>query len=234
MERKGALFQELRILFTFLGDRERKEYEVLCRDHGGIVLTTSTPNDPPHVVVTRRVGSPKYCSVLKKHPMTPVVSPEWIKNSIEVNKRIPYGQYSVGPCYGLRVCLSGFLAEEKEKLAGLIQKHGGAHSPSLNKHCTHLISTSRTSEKYLFAQKQGIVCVNVQWLVEGIKSGWCRDAAAYPVKDSLPVESKDCKTSSLDRTQSSAGRRLDNGLERYELISGVPSVTIACDDVQGA
>lgn len=197
-----SLFRELRILFTSLSEKERSELENLCITGGGHVVTAITPNDPPHVVVTRRVGSPKYCNVLRKHPMTPVVSPEWIKNSLEQKKRLPYSQYAVGPCYGLKICLSGFSPEEKSKLAELVQKNGGTHSPSLTKHCTHLISTSKTSEKYVFAQKQGIACANAEWLVESIKGGWCRDTTPYPVKDSLPGDK-----SSLERKNIGKGSR---------------------------
>lgn len=187
-QNKTLLFRELKILFTSLSEKERRELECLCREGGGHVVVAITPNDPPHVVVTRRVGSPKYCNVLRKHPMTPVVSPEWMKRSLEQKKRLSYSQFTVGPCYGLKICLSGLHPEEKTKLAELVEKNGGSHSPSLTKHCTHLVSTSKTSEKYVFAQKQGIICASVEWLVESIKGGWCRDASSYPVKDDLPGE----------------------------------------------
>lgn len=179
----GGLFQELRVLFTFLSEKEKNEIQSLCREHGGIVMSAITPNDPPHVVVTRRVGSPKYCSVLKRHPMTPVVSPEWIRTSVSEGRKVPYSQYAVGPCYGLKICLSGFFSEDKAKLADLVQESGGTHSASLTKHCTHLVSTSTSSEKYVFAQKHGIVCASAQWLTESIRGGWCRDSALYPVQD---------------------------------------------------
>ena len=182
------LFREIKILFTSLSEKERKELEGLCRQGGGYVVAAITPNDPPHVVVTRRVGSPKYCSVLRKHPMIPVVSPDWMKTSVEQKKRLPYAQFAVGPCYGLKICLSGLHPEEKAKLAGYVEKNGGTHSPSLTRHCTHLVSSSKTSEKYVFAEKQGIVCASVEWLVESIKGGWCRDVSLYPVKDEIPGE----------------------------------------------
>jgi len=186
---KVLLFRELKILFTSLSEKERKDVQVLCRQGGGHVVSSITPNDPPHVVVTRRVGSPKYCSVLRKHPMTPVVSPEWMKASVEQKKRLPYAQFAVGPCYGLKICLSGFHPEEKAKLAGFVEKNGGTHSPSLTKHCTHLVSSSKSSEKYVFAEKQGIVCASVEWLLESIRGGWCKDTSSYPVKDDIPGQS---------------------------------------------
>lgn len=178
---KGGLFQDLRILFTSVSEKEKTSLQELCRGQGAAVLSTATPNDPPHVIVTRRVGSPKYLAVLRRHPRTPVVAPEWISNSLSSGKRIPYAQYSVGACYGLKVCLSGFPAQEKARLANLIQNNGGVHSPSLTKQCTHLVSNSCESEKYKFAQKYGIVCASAQWLTDSGQVGWCKDESQYPV-----------------------------------------------------
>lgn len=192
---KGGLFQDLRILFTSVSEKEKTSLQELCRGQGAAVLSTATPNDPPHVIVTRRVGSPKYLAVLRRHPRTPVVAPEWISNSLSSGKRIPYAQYSVGACYGLKVCLSGFQAQEKARLANLIQNNGGVHSPSLTKQCTHLVSNSCESEKYKFAQKYGIVCASAQWLTDSGQVGWCKDESQYPVdgrsNDGVATQKKD-------------------------------------------
>jgi len=183
---KGQLFQDLRILFTFLGEKEKYELQETCTREGAVVLSAVTHNDPPHVIVTRRVGSPKYSAVLRRHPRTPVVSPEWIQSCVDQQKRVAYSQYGVGVCYGLKVCLSGFSTQDKAKLAALVQKEGGLHSASLTKQCTHLICASSEGEKYRFAQKHGIACVGPTWLTEGSKSGWCKEDTQYPVRN--PVE----------------------------------------------
>lgn len=176
-----CLFQDLRILFTFLSEKEKSSLVQICRDEGAVVLVSPKPNDPPHVIVTRRVGSPKYCAVLKRHARTPVVSPEWIENCMKVRRRIPYSQYAVGPCYGLKICLSGFNSQDKSALIRLIQEHGGTHSPSLTKQCTHLVAASSDSEKYVFARRHKIPCISKAWLRESVQSGWCKEESHYPV-----------------------------------------------------
>jgi hypothetical protein len=185
MPNTGLLFQELKALFTSLGSTERQDLEALWREHGGKVAGSVTPNDPPHVVVTRRVGSSKYISLMRRHPNTHVVSPEWIIKSVEQKKKVPYSQYRVGSLYGLKICLSGFDVDKKDQLARLISRNGGTHSPSLTKFCTHLVSTDKTTQKYKFASKHNIVCCSLDWLLESTtgRVPWCRDAAKYHVKD---------------------------------------------------
>ena len=180
-----SLFGNLRALFTSLGSSERQELEALWEEHGGKVVASVTPNDPPHVVITRRVGSSKYVMLMRRHPNTHVVPPEWIRKSVEVKKKQPYSQFRVAALYGLKICLSGFDVEKLGMLADLISRNGGAHSPSLTKFCTHLVSTDRTTQKYMFAVKHGIVCCSVEWLEESTngKVKWCRDATKYHVKD---------------------------------------------------
>lgn len=180
-----SLFDNLRAIFTSLGSSERQELEALWEQNGGKVVASVTPNDPPHVVITRRVGSSKYVSLMRRHPNTHVVPPEWIRKSVEMKKKQPYSQFQVGALYGLKICLSGFDVDKKAELAEIIARNGGTHSPSLTKFCTHLVSTDRTSQKYVFAVKHGIVCCSLDWLLESTKGKvlWCRDAAKYHVKD---------------------------------------------------
>jgi hypothetical protein len=74
--------------------------------------------------------------------------------------------------------------DKKAMLADLISQNGGTHSPSLTKFCTHLVSTDRTTQKYTFAMKHGIVCCSLDWLLESTgRVKWCRDATKYHVKD---------------------------------------------------
>lgn len=54
----------------------------------------------------------------------------------------------MGPFHGLTVCLSGLSASKKQELATLVVRGGGAHSPALDKKCTHLATNSADSEKY--------------------------------------------------------------------------------------
>ena len=207
----SGLFDNLRALFTSLGSSERQELETIWEKNGGKVAGSVTPNDPPHVVITRRVGSAKYVSLMRRHPNTHVVPPEWIRKSVDMNKKQPYSQFRVGCLYGLRICLSGFDVDKKASLAELITRNGGTHSPSLTKFCTHLVSSDRKTQKYTFAMKHGIVCCSLDWLEESTtgRVKWCRDATKYPVKDkefSLVISHKP----DGGELESSAGGNTDN------------------------
>ena len=228
-----SLFGNLRALFTSLGSSERQELEALWEEHGGKVVASVTPNDPPHVVITRRVGSSKYVMLMRRHPNTHVVPPEWIRKSVEVKKKQPYSQFRVGALYGLKICLSGFDVEKKGMLADLISRNGGAHSPSLTKFCTHLVSTDRTTQKYMFAVKHGIVCCSVEWLEESTngKVKWCRDATKYHVKDkemSLVIARAD--TCDADTFAGVSKRERENAANATNITNATGNTNV-CDDI---
>jgi hypothetical protein len=72
------------VLCTAVREREREELARLVQQCGGEFLTAFSTKDPPHLVITRSVRSPKYRALLRAHPHTPVVTPEWLFTSVEV------------------------------------------------------------------------------------------------------------------------------------------------------
>ena len=51
---------------------------------GGEVVAAVRASDPPHVVLTRSVRSPKYRGLMRVAPHTPVVTPDWLTASLQV------------------------------------------------------------------------------------------------------------------------------------------------------
>ena len=80
------------VLITAVQPREREELARLVAQAGGESQTAFSVRDPPHVVVTRSVRSPKYRSLLRAHPHTPVVTPEWLAASARV-RGLPGGPF---------------------------------------------------------------------------------------------------------------------------------------------
>lgn len=68
---------------------------------------------------------------------------------LQAGTQQPYDSFRAGPFLGLTVCLSGFNAHQKAALASAIARGGGVHSPALDKRCTHLVTSSTVSEKYM-------------------------------------------------------------------------------------
>lgn len=60
----------------------------------------------------------------------------------------PFDDHRLPPLAGTRISVTGFDVRTKEKLAALIERGGGVHSPELSPACTHLIAETRGSEKY--------------------------------------------------------------------------------------
>jgi topoisomerase (DNA) II binding protein 1 len=176
------ILHDLRILITGVSTNERGSLVKLAKHQGAVLLSAATANDPPHVVMTRRVGTPKYFATMRHRPSTPVVTPEWLNASVSAGKRLPYADFAAGPFQGLIVCFSGLPVQEKNRLAALVTSRGGKHSPSLSTECTHLVTVSKESDKYRFAQRHGIACLRPDWFEETVAKGWCQEEKAYAVE----------------------------------------------------
>lgn len=82
------------VLITAVHPRERDELARLVAQAGGESQTGVSLRDPPHLVITRSVRSPKYRALLRAHPHTPVVTPEWLASSTQV--RCTAGAFPAG------------------------------------------------------------------------------------------------------------------------------------------
>lgn len=72
------------VLVTAVTNRDREALAQQIAQCGGVFLTTFSPRDPPHLVITRSVRSPKYRALMLAHPHTPVVTPDWLAASVQV------------------------------------------------------------------------------------------------------------------------------------------------------
>ncbi|PSC67627.1 DNA topoisomerase 2-binding 1-A isoform X1 [Micractinium conductrix] len=176
------------VLVTAVRPQEREPLMRQVAECGGEVVAAVRASDPPHVVLTRSVRSPKYRGLMRVAPHTPVVTPDWLTASLQAGRVLPYDGYRVGPFQGLTVRLSGLSAARKAALAGLVAGGGGVHSPALDKKCTHLVTVSTQSEKYKFAKREGITVVTTQWVEDSTQAGWCQEEAPYAVCDEVDGE----------------------------------------------
>ena len=68
------------ILCTAVHSRERDELARQVVQWGGEFLSTFSVKDPPHLIITRSVRSPKYRALLRAHPHILAVTPEWLSS----------------------------------------------------------------------------------------------------------------------------------------------------------
>lgn len=73
-----------RVLVTAVHPREREDVSERLVAAGVEVLSAFSNRDPPHLVITRSVRSPKYRALMRVHPHTPVVTPDWLAASVQV------------------------------------------------------------------------------------------------------------------------------------------------------
>lgn len=177
----SPLLQSIQILVTGVEEKEKRQLHALAKGQGAVVLSTANANDPPHVIITRTVGSPRYFAILRRNAKTPAVTPEWLTSCIEQCTRLPYADFAAGTFQGLVICFSGLPIPEKRELGKEVELQGARHSLSLDRRCTHLVTDSTQSEKFLFAQLHGITCVTPEWVGDSLEAGRCMDPAKYLV-----------------------------------------------------
>ena len=173
------LLQSIQILVTGVLETEKRRLHTLAKSQGAVILSTANANDPPHVVITRMVGSPRYFTILRRNSNTPVVTPEWLSASVEQGTRLPYADYAAGVFQGLVICFSGLPISEKQELGDRVVIQGGKHSLSLDRQCTHLVTDSTESQKFIYAQHHGIICVTPSWVEDSLGAGRCLEPAKY-------------------------------------------------------
>ncbi|KDD76117.1 hypothetical protein H632_c348p0 [Helicosporidium sp. ATCC 50920] len=145
---EAGVFEGCRVLCTSVRHPERNELKDLILRHGGVlVIGEDILLNPPNVVVTRAVRSPKL-ALLQARRAVDVVSPSWVTLSAAAGKRLPTADFALPPLAGFVVCLSGFTKDEKDALEADIVSAGAQHQAALDRRCSHLVTCTDTSDKY--------------------------------------------------------------------------------------
>jgi topoisomerase (DNA) II binding protein 1 len=185
----GCLLQSIQILVTGVDEKEKRSLHDIAKSQGAVILSTANANDPPHVVIIRRVGTPRYFTILKRNASIPIVTPEWLTSSIEQGTRLPYADFAAGVFQGLVICFSGLSVPEKKEFSKHVESQGGRHSPVLDHRCTHLVTSSTQSDKFIYAQlHDSIRTITPAWFEESLSVGRYIDPAKYLI--TKPVSSQ--------------------------------------------
>lgn len=121
----------------------------------------------------------------------PIMMVDWVYDcwntgqyqQIHSNNEI-YKKYLCPPFYGLNITVSQLTNEERKNVKDLIEKNGGKYSGAMRaKEITHLILLEPKGEKYKFAKAWKIKCVNLNWLYDSLKAGYCKDEKFYQLDE---------------------------------------------------
>ncbi|KAI5959995.1 ESC4 [Candida theae] len=145
-----------------LDDKEAARLEsILSKYHATKVYTKDEFDnsinyfDPPSVthIVTSSIDFIEYSQAQKS--MIPIVTPEWVHNSLEQSTLLPIKSYNPNPDYFFRncfVCCADNLPQgDKELIYAAVQAFGGNYLDVLSKYTTHLIAMDMTNEKSIIA-----------------------------------------------------------------------------------
>ena len=149
------LLPSYQIVVTSVSRAEREALAALVAEHGATLVAGVNSGDPPHVLITRSVLSPKYRALMRSHPEVPVVTPDWLTESAAKGKLQHKATFRVGAFMGLTICLTGLNAAAKAATSRSIAQEHGRHSASLDRHCTHLVAHTTASDKYRCAWAGG-------------------------------------------------------------------------------
>ncbi|GFR12558.1 DNA topoisomerase 2-binding protein 1-A [Trichonephila clavata] len=142
-----------------------------------------------HLIIGE-VGSKKY-RVAANFGLS-IMMPSWVE---EVWKNGQYQQlhatdssfnkYKCPVFKGLVITVSQMSVDERSAIQTIIEENGGTYlAPLKASKTTHLVLCEPSGDKYKYAKMWKIYCVNVNWIYESVKSGYCKDETLYKIDDS--------------------------------------------------
>lgn len=159
----GSLFAGWKVLCTGIPQAEKEPLCAQLAGQGATLLQGFSPAIQPDVVICRSVLSESYASCRRLYPGTPAVTPEWATESMARGALLPAAEarFTLQCFTGLVVCLSGLTSTAKHALTEEVLSHGGRHSPSLDRRCTHLVTITTESDKYRWVIGPWVGCAVV-------------------------------------------------------------------------
>ncbi|GIY02565.1 DNA topoisomerase 2-binding protein 1-A [Caerostris darwini] len=141
-----------------------------------------------HLIVGE-VGSKKY-RVAANFGLS-IMTPEWVNDVWENGQyqqihatNSSYSKYKCPVFKGLVVTVSQLSVDERSTVQSLIEQNGGSYlAPLKANKTTHLVLTEPVGDKYRYAKNWKIYCVNVNWIYDSLKSGYCKDENLYKIDD---------------------------------------------------
>ncbi|GFS61654.1 DNA topoisomerase 2-binding protein 1-A [Nephila pilipes] len=142
-----------------------------------------------HLIVGE-VGSKKY-RVAASFGLS-IMIPGWVDDVWENGQQqqlhatdSSYNKYKCPVFKGLVITVSQLSVDERSAIQSIIEGNGGAYLAPLKAYkTTHLVLSEPSGDKYRYAKSWKIYCVNVNWIYDSVKSGYCKDEALYKIDDS--------------------------------------------------
>ncbi|CAL1290613.1 unnamed protein product [Larinioides sclopetarius] len=142
-----------------------------------------------HLIVGE-VGSKKY-RVAANFGLS-IMMPDWVEDVWETGQHQllhaldkAYDKYKCPVFRGLVITVSQLTVNERSSIQSLVEENGGSYlAPLKANQTTHLVLTEPTGDKYRYAKNWKIFCVNINWVYDSVKTGYCQDENLYKIDDS--------------------------------------------------
>lgn len=157
-------------------ETEIEELEKEISEYGGTIISwkdrLESDNTPQLVMVADNVDFPHFHEL--QNLMVPTVTPDWIKESIKVGKKVPMRPYSPDPRNFLskvQICCSGLSKGDTDAISAGVRAVGGDCNKELNRYTTHVIATDIKTDICETALACGfdIKVVSPEWVDDCIK-----------------------------------------------------------------
>jgi topoisomerase (DNA) II binding protein 1 len=169
-------------------------------------------------LVAGDVGGAKYTAAARLDK--PIVLPSWIEDAwqqaeyqLDATDTAFVGKHRCPTLKGCSICVSGLSGRQKEEIKRLVEENGGVYLPDLKmKDTTHLLIEKPTGQKYDFALRWSVHCVQPDWLYDSINARCWKKESPYLVKrDKGPHFNSNATLSitTVDATMNSTGLSID-------------------------
>ncbi|GMM35354.1 Rtt107 protein [Saccharomycopsis crataegensis] len=174
-------FQGYNVLVVQSSQFQGVKFDGICQQltkFGASCITTATINKDrfglSHIIATN-TDFPEYQFAIDH--MIPIVTPEWVEDTISQTRLASLRPYSVVPYHFLRGVFATISDDipsgDRQVLEAIIIAHGGHCATAVTKFTTHVIGATTGSDAFIIASsvpEKRIKCVLPQWVDECIKS----------------------------------------------------------------
>ena len=169
-------------------------------------------------LITTSSDSDKYAAFQKFADKCVAVHPSYLLRCyMTATLHAPTAAESQRLLSGLRVCVTGIEAQERNTIMRLIQAEGGEYSANLTKACTHLIAQKAEGPKYVAAVSWGLMVVSKGWLSMCVTQRRVVEEKDWPVG----TMSEQGETHGEEERKETVQMEVDGGDSKQEAGNGV-------------
>lgn len=183
------LFQNYNVLVLEDGEHHGAVVHLLTKN-GATICDKESPYSATHIVSK----DPLEDLTFARNHMIPVVTPEWVFDTVSEGKQMLLQPYNTDQNAFLRKCFITINSTHQSFLETAVAAFGGQASNCVTKYTTHVVCDQRDCDEHIIAQLvplRKIECLWSSWLIESLRWGLPLDEKDFTIEKELSFDKPD-------------------------------------------